>query len=366
MKKNAIGIALLNATDVGDGWYQLLPAGRFRARDGRPFDVPDGWLMNADIAARLIAGVRALDQDVLIDYEHNQCRKNEGLVPAALLAAGWFNADEMQWREDQGLFIKPRWTPAAQSHIDNKEFGFLSAVFPYDDNGEPLLLRMTALTNDPGVTGMKKLAVLAAAFVFPPQEEHPMNEKLRQLLARLGITVAENLELSDEQATAALSALDTLTAKADKHGELSTQVATLSAELDTARAAGGAVDLNRWVPVETVNALRTQLAEISGKHSTATLSAVIDAAEQDGRIFKCERSYFEQLGGQIGVAALSAQLDQKQPIAALTAQQTETASIAATGKEKIAVLSADELAAVKALGMTAAEFVKIRDEGKTA
>ncbi|MDI5754413.1 phage protease, partial [Salmonella enterica subsp. enterica serovar Montevideo] len=33
---------------------------------------------------------------MLIDYEHNQLRKDKGLPPEQLVAAGWFNADEMQ------------------------------------------------------------------------------------------------------------------------------------------------------------------------------------------------------------------------------------------------------------------------------
>ncbi|EPW0686070.1 phage protease, partial [Salmonella enterica subsp. enterica serovar Montevideo] len=43
MKKHAIGIAALNALSIDDdGWCQLLPAGHFSARDGRPFDVTGG------------------------------------------------------------------------------------------------------------------------------------------------------------------------------------------------------------------------------------------------------------------------------------------------------------------------------------
>lgn len=366
-KSSSFGIAILAATVGADGWCQLLPVGRFRARDGRPFDVADGWYMDAAIAARLIDSVRALGQDVLIDYEHNQLRKAEGLSPDELKAAGWFNAGEMQWRDGQGLFIKPRWTPAAQAYIANEEFGFLSAVFPYDlVTGAPTLLRMVALTNDPGATGMQKLAALAASFDeqhSPTHEDLPMNKQLCQLLARLGITLAENADVTDEQATAALSAFDVIKGKADKHDELSTRVTALSAELTTAKASGGAVDLTKYVPVEHYNAIRQELAEVTGKHSTVTLSAVLDKAEGEGRIFKSERAYFEQLGGQIGVAALSAQLDTKQPIAALTALQTSTTAVPDIRREKLTALSADEKAAAKALGMTEADYQKLKEEG---
>lgn len=366
-KPSSFGIAILAATVGDDGWCQLLPAGRFRARDGRPFDVADGWYMDAAIAARLIDGVRALGQDVLIDYEHNQLRKSEGLSPDELKAAGWFNADEMQWREGQGLFVKPRWTPAALTYLANEEFGFLSAVFPYDlVTGAPTVLRMVALTNDPGATGMQKLAALAASFdelTNHPHEGRPMNENLRQLLARLGITLAENAAVTDEQATAALSAFDALKGKADKHDELNTRVTALSAELVTAKAESGTPDLTKWVPVETYNTIRQELAEVTGKHSTVSLSAVLDKAETEGRIFKSERAYFEQVGAQVGVVALSAQLDAKQPIAALTALQTTTTSIPDTRREGLTALSADEKSAAKALGMSEAEYQKLKEEG---
>ncbi|MDF9346979.1 hypothetical protein OH693_14105 [Escherichia coli] len=49
----------------------------------------------------------------------------------------------MQWREGEGLFIHPRWTAAAQQRIDDGEFGYLSAVFPYDTaTGAVLQIRL--------------------------------------------------------------------------------------------------------------------------------------------------------------------------------------------------------------------------------
>ncbi|EMV2763270.1 phage protease [Escherichia coli] len=359
MKKHAIGIAALSALSIDDdGWCQLLPAGHFSARDGRPFDVTggQGWFIDGEIAGRLVEGVRALNQDVLIDYEHNQLRKDKGLPPEQLVAAGWFNADEMQWREGEGLFIHPRWTAAAQQRIDDGEFGYLSAVFPYDTaTGAVLQIRLAALTNDPGATGMKKLTALAADLPdILQQENKPMNETLRKLLARLGVTVPENADITDEQASAALSALDALETDAGK-------VASLSAELEKAQNA--AVDLTKYVPVESYNAVLDELAQAKAQSATASLSAVLDKAEQEGRIFKSERTYLEQLGGQIGVAALSAQLEKKQPIAALSAMQTTT-TVQNPSQEKpaVAVLSADEQAAVKALGITEAEYLKMKQE----
>ncbi|WP_323915866.1 phage protease, partial [Aeromonas caviae] len=92
--------------------------------------------------------------------------------------------------------IKPRWTERAAALVAAKEYRFLSAVFPYDAQGRPLELRMTAITNDPGVVGMQALAALSAQPTQPGQpatpahavhKETPMNELLKKLLAKLGI-----------------------------------------------------------------------------------------------------------------------------------------------------------------------------------
>lgn len=51
---------------------------------------------------------------------------------------------------------------------------------------------------------MKKLTALAADLPdILQQENKPMNETLRKLLARLGVTVPENADITDEQASAA-------------------------------------------------------------------------------------------------------------------------------------------------------------------
>ncbi|ECE1532904.1 protease, partial [Salmonella enterica] len=143
-----------------------------------------------------------------------------------------------------------------------------------------------------------------------------------------------------------------------------TQVATLSAELDTAKQANttatGDVDLTKFVPVETYNTLRTEYAALSAQLGTTTLEQVLDKAEGEGRVFKSERSYLEGLGRQIGVAALSAQLDARQPIAALTTKQTDT--VTKPEKTATAALSATDLDAARMLGYTPEQYQKIKEE----
>ncbi|EPG7298509.1 TPA: phage protease [Klebsiella pneumoniae] len=352
----AILTAELSASE--DGWYQLLPAGYFCARDGRPHDVPGNhWFIDGEIAAQLIARVRQLNQDVLIDYEHQtlNAAKNGQKAPAA----GWFNADEMQWRDGAGLFIHPRWTRRAQEHIDALEYRFLSAVFPYNLAGRPLELRMAALTNDPGVTGMEALAALAAE-KFPthnrPQED-TVPEYLKQLLTRLGVNVADGVtQIDDATGQAALSALDALQANAARVPQLEQNVAALTAQNGQA-----SVDLRQYVPIATYNALRTELAALSASSTETTVDHLLAEARKTGKSVAAEDDYLRGFAEQHGVAELTALLDARAPIAALAAVDLQS-SAAKRDETSLAVLTAEEKEAARITGRTEAEYLEMKQK----
>ncbi|MDY4480290.1 MAG: phage protease [[Pasteurella] aerogenes] len=356
MKAKITPIAVLTAKLTNpDGWQQLLPKGEFRSRDGSPKDVAH-WFIDETIANRLIDKVRQLKQDVLIDYDHETIFKaKKGVDAGNVVAAGWFNADEIQWFDDnerQGLFIQPRWTPKAYQQIKDGEFAFLSAVFPYDENGIPLELRMAAVTNDPGITGMQRLAVLSADDLNPyPQEKKAMNALLKQLLAKLGVELADGAEPTEEQATKALDALDAL-----KKGKTDAeeQVATLSAKATD-------VDLSKYVPKATYDATVQQLAVLSAKSAESEIDTMVSKARNEGRVIEAEVDYLKQFGKQQGVAALSAMLDARPQIAVLSAQQTQTTNVEKTEKG-VAVLSAVEKDMAQRLGISEADFLKQKEE----
>jgi len=352
-------IAVLDAalTTTDDGWQQLLPAGDFSARDGRPFDVPDGkWKMNGQIAAALIAKAKGLGQDILIDYEHQTLNAAKNGKPAP--AAGWFNGDEIEWREGKGLFVKPRWTNPAAALVANVEYRFMSAVFPYDENGVPTEIRMAAITNDPGVVGMQALAALSAEFSHQPhsnQEKKPMNELLAKLLAKLGISVSADGQVSEEQAKQAMDALEELQGKAKKMPDMEQSVASLTAQLNAKD-----VDLAKYVPVETYQALVTDMAALSAKVETDDADTLIKAAKEQGKVLASEETYLQQFAKQKGVAALKSMLDVRAPIAALTARQTDTVKQPQT-KQGQAVLSAEDKYAADHLGISHADFAKLKE-----
>ncbi|WP_370429601.1 phage protease [Actinobacillus pleuropneumoniae] len=349
MKAKRTPLAVLTAQLTHpDGWQQLLPKGEFRSRDGSPKDVAH-WYIDETIANQLIEKARGLKQDLLVDYDHETILKaKNGIDAGNVVAAGWFNADEIKWFDDderQGLYIKPRWTPKAYQQIKDGEFAYLSAVFPYDDNGTPLELRMAAVTNDPGITGMQRLAVLSAT--LNSQEIVKMPESLRKLLAKLGVELAEGAELTEEQASQALAALDALETDKTKATE---QVATLSAKATQ-------VDLSQYVPKATYDAVMSQMAVLSAKTDEVEIDRAISKARNEGRAVEAEVDYLKGFGKQQGVAALSAMLDQRPQIAVLSAQQTQTTKMEKT-KKGTAVLSAADKEAAKLLGISEDDYAK--------
>lgn len=380
MPPSAIAVAILNArpTTLGlavldavlgpsdDGWHQLLPVGPFKARDGRPFDVPGGhWQLDKTIATTLINRAKALGQDILIDYDHQTLNVEKTGKEAP--AAGWYNGDEIEWREGQGLFIKPRWTERAAALVAAKEYRFLSAVFPYDAQGRPLELRMTAITNDPGVVGMQALAALSAQPIQPGQpatltKENSMNELLKKLLAKLGIELTG--DPTDEQLQKALTELDSLQASAKKAPELEaalsaekTALAALKAQTTSVQQ-GAQVDLAQYVPVATYNALVTQVAALTAQVDTTDAATLIKEARTAGKVVAAEEEYLTAYAAQKGVAALKALLEPRPAIAALTASQT--AAVTLPEKKGEAVLSAEDKYAADQLGISHEDFAKAK------
>ena len=354
VEETNVGLGILSGVlDLApehDGWAQLLPAGYFSAVDGRPHDVSGGqWFLDGEIAQRLIEQVRSLNNDRLIDYEHQTLKAEENGQPA--IASGWFNADEMEWREGDGLYIKPRWTDKARAHIQSDEYRYLSAVFPYDKTtGAPVALRMAALVNYPGLDGLQQVSALKGQFEKPTQEETAMDEWLKELLAKLGIEVTEET-VSEAQGQAALSAVKALQTQTTT---LTDQVATLKANTQD-----NGVDLNQFVPKTMYDEAVVEIAALKGENNQHSIDQVVTDALTEGRAFKREEAYLKQYGAQQGVAALKSMLDVRAPIAALKGKQTDT--LEKPGEKKDDQLNADELAVLKATGISKEDFLKQRD-----
>lgn len=341
--------ALLSATfALGAGaaqeWIQLLPAGEFAARDGRP-GPGRSWHVNDALGARLAADFTAVAKKtpVVIDYDHQTLHlaKHGQKAPAA----GWMSAAE--WRPGQGLFAKTEWTAAAAEHIAQREYGFISPVLLYDpDTLEVSGVALAALVNYPALLGMEPvLAQLATQF---QQEQDTMNPILAALLAGLGL--AETA--TQEQAMTALNALVALKSKPAVPVALATAL-KLQPGADEAAALAAVATLGAPDVAGTaaMAAMQAQIAELTTQINGDKLTAAVDGAITAGKLLPAQRDWALGLGKK-DMAALSAYLDSA-PVMHLSGQ---TGGKPAPG----GAVASDALATqvMTAFGLTPEQFAK--------
>lgn len=310
--------------------FRLFPAGRFRAADGsgRPALPAAGWLMNAASAQRLIAAASARQNDYLLDYEHATLTAAKAGQKA--IAAGWFK--RLEWREGDGLYaIAPRFTAAASAHITALEYRYLSPVFAWDPvSGEVLAFYHAALTNDPGLDGLTDFSALGA---LPPENLPAKAPTMKTLLAALGL--AETASEAE-----GLAALNAIKAQHD------TSIAALKSQRPNPA---------EYVDVTTFSAVQTELASLKASANAAQVAALVAEGLADGRILPQSEAWAKELG-QTNVASLTAYLATAPKVAAL--QGTQTGGTPPAGSGGNATQTADELAVMKAMGLSADEFNK--------
>lgn len=333
--------ALSFAITSGAPWVRILPAGRFRSADGsgRPDNVI-AWQLDAGLAAALIARLAGRVDDKVVDYEHQTLKSAENGQPAP--AAGWMR--EFAWRdpafpgEPGGLYARIEWTPKAASMIAAQEYRYLSPVFSYDAEGRVLDLFHCGLVNFAGLDGLVDLAALSARFPHTSQEDTTMNETLKKLLAALGLPDTT----SEADALAGVTALKATAA------EQTTQIATLKASAsDPAKP-----DPAKYVSVEVMKTLQTEVAALSARLSFGEASAVIEEALASGRLLPAQKVWAEELG-KSDLAALKAFVSATPANPALAGTQTQ--GKAPEGGGRIA-LSGAQLSVCAQLGIETKDF----------
>ncbi|MDR5803410.1 phage protease [Caballeronia sp. LZ001] len=330
---------------------KLLPAGEFRARDGRPAECA-AWRLDAASAARLIATAAARQTRYVIDYEHQTLNAAKNGQPAP--AAAWFKT--LEWREGDGLYATDvEWTARASALIDAHEYAYLSPVFAFDRTGNITALLNAALTNDPALDCLDEVQLTAACSAIsrvldvsvPPHEAPTMDELLEQLRWLLNMPVGATAE----DVTAQLKKL--IESLSGGQG-VAAASANLPELLDSQRAQIAALSANqndpaRFVPIAVMNDLRKQLDTAHAKLAGTELDELVSGALADGRLLPAQESWARQLG-QSDVVALKTFLSTAQPIAALGRTQTDGRA-PRSDKTAANALPAEDLAVCKALGL---------------
>lgn len=319
-------IAALTTAISGDNVneIQLFPAGTFRAEDGRPSDVAH-WVMNAEIAALLMAQLSQVSTPLVIDYEHQTLRAVNNGQPAP--AAGWFK--QLEWRDGDGLYaVNVEWTANAATAITAREYRFISPVFLYNNQGHVTQLLHAALTNTPALDGMSEVLIAAsrhfAALTTTP-EEHPVDDELiKELLSNLrwmlnlpATATAEDIKAELQKAIDLISGGKGTAVAAGKSlvdllENQTQQIADLSSK---------AFDPAKYVPVEGYLELQAKLNTERQHSREHQVEALVQAALTDGRLMPSLEDWAKSLG-RSNFAALSQHLEAAVPIAALSSTQT--------------------------------------------
>ena len=173
-------------------------------------------------------------------------------------------------------------------------------------------------------------------------------------------------KITDADYTQATTALTALKAKADEADSLTTQLSNANDAVAALKANSpdSEVNLAKYVPVETYNALHCEMVALKSTSDNQTVEQEINKAKQDGRIIASEEEYLTSLGNQQGIAALKAMLDARSPIASLTAQQTTNTPKPQNDKDGLAALTADEKYAADQLGLSHTAYAKAKQEQK--
>ena len=358
------GIAACALTITTGRALQLLPAGEFKARDGRPYDAPS-WYLDGALAQGLIEATAARKTPCGIDYEHQTLLAKENGKPAP--ASGWFH--KLEWREGVGLFaVDVDWTDSAAEMIEKKEYRFISPVIGYDKaTGAVTSIYMAAITNNPAIDGMSEVLLTAAALHFtlspptPLTEDTAMEELLEQLRWLLNLpvgtpaegivsllqTLIDQLKAGDPEATAAASF--------DLVSYLATQRQNL-ASLSSATP-----DPAKYVPIGAMVALQGQLAALTTDQSTSRVDEVVSAALASGKLLPAQEEWARSYGAQ-DIAGLTAYLDAAQPIAALSGLQTHQTKVVPPNPSHVAALTASQKSMCRMMGVSEADYLKTLQE----
>lgn len=291
----ALSAVLVDIANGAPAEIKLIPAGSFRsARDNRPVGIP-AWKIDATAATAILSAQAELQSQFLIDYDHQTLRAD--LNGQRAPAAGW--GGKLEWREGDGLYAtEVQWTEAALSAIGNKEYRYISPVIKFDPKtGVVTGVPMAALVNYPALDGLNDLAAAAAMLFSTPNPGNSMDK----ILTVLGLAAG-----ADEAAVC--QAIESLQAKLTANDA---QVAALSAQVSNP-------DPAKYMPVDVVKELQTQLAALSTQVQTGEIDKMIEA-----NLAKLPTPGLQDWARKQSVAALSAYLETAPEIAALAGMQTD-------------------------------------------
>jgi phage I-like protein len=362
MKHTALALLFASLALAAKAEVQLLPAGEFKGRDGRPSKELT-WKLSDSAGQALAAKLNARHAAIKfnLDYEHQLMLARENGQPAP--ASGW--ATQFEWRAGQGLFaLDVQWTARAKAMIEAGEYLYISPVITYDQKtGEIDDVINAALVNTPNLemspVAQERLSALSAfsqsLSSTQPEESSPMN---KLLIALLGLTatatdddVVNAVKQLQHDATTRHASLTAL------HGALG-----VPADADTTKATSAVATLKAQAVTgddttkNAMAALQAQVAELSNKEKTREITSLVDAALSAGKLLPAQKDWAINLG-KTDVAQLSAYLKDAPAVGKGLGEGQSQGEPQGDGKGT-AQLSAEQLAVATSMGLTPEQFAK--------
>ncbi|MEG3640451.1 phage protease [Magnetococcus sp. PR-3] len=334
-----------------DKWIHILPAGRFRASHGdpRPKKPKEGWLLEAEHAAELIAQFEALNRDLVIDYEHQTYKGS------AAPAAGWIT--KLEWREGSGLWGQVKWTERARALIKADEYRYLSPVFiAHETTGVVERLFNAGLTNNPALDRLEPVAAEQQT-----EEVESMDKLLASLGLKPGTTEEEALAHVGQAKLAACAALGlnaetaTLTDATAKMVALSTQATNPD---PTKYVALSVMQSAQQELQGQVAALTQELGDLKTADSKAKVVQLVAEGQKAGKLTKAQETWALELGGS-NLTALESYLKTTPANPALGGQQqTGSDGVPSDADSSSVALTAVHKDAAKQLGLSEEAYAK--------
>lgn len=249
-------------------WIMLLPAGSFSGRDGRgPYSVDSMDGMRRVIEATV---QRAGTTELVVDYDHQTQFSAVPGVGGMAPAAGWIK--QVEARPD-GIYGLITWTEKAAQAIRAGEYRYISPVYHHDKTGKVLRLISAGLTNVPNLD----LAAVAAS-----AQQTQQDTTMKSIALALGLP-----EDADENAilTAINSVLTGNAAIAAAAGLAGTaKPQEIVTAINSVRTATAAIDPAKYVPIEQVTALQSDLTSLRAAIEGDQAATAVNSAISEGRL----------------------------------------------------------------------------------
>ncbi len=241
----------------------VVPAGKFSLNDGRKPSQGDQFELTPEMGHKIASQINTRRIKMQIDYSHQSLKAMEKAGPVP--AAGWVTKAE--YVPGEGLFLHVDWTEKAAAAIKDKEYRYISPVLLHDRQGNVMGVVNAALVNDPAMSMLPE--VKAASLDLSPflNEENVMKteEVLQKLCSIFGI--------KDDA----------------KNEDLIAAAETSVAQNQTPACVD--VDLSQYVPIETFEGIKKQVAELQMAARERTAKELVTAAMDAGKLVPAQEGW---------------------------------------------------------------------------